>query len=188
MCHGFLLWLGRKIELNRREVCECDGWVCVCETIYDCLPQFCAPPHFVWTPHTHRLTLWRSGEWPFCCIQIALDFWQLISKTMKPIFTYGLCFCKSFASIALSTRIRSCREPHCSKIFVMTRVHSRLLGAASRHVGISGFEPAWWEQDENIWARTSDAEMDYVFEVQQVFVRQPACCEKVICTFHTLWS
>jgi hypothetical protein len=40
--------------------------VCVCETIYDCLSQFCAPLHFVWTPHTHRLTLWRSGEWPFC--------------------------------------------------------------------------------------------------------------------------
>jgi len=84
------------------------------------------------------------------------------------------------------------------KFFVMTSVHSGLLGEASRHVGISEFEPAWWEQDENIWARTSDAEMDHVFEVQQVFVRTPAlmhvcaqhdaAClrESVICTFHTL--
>ena len=71
---------------------------------------------------------------------------------------------------------------------MMTSVHSGLLGAASRHVGISGFEPAWWEQDDNIWARTSDAEMEHVFEVQQVFVRTHYAClrEKVICTFHTL--
>jgi hypothetical protein len=46
---------------------------------------------------------------------------------------------------------------------MMTIIHSELLGAL-------------WEQDENIWATTSDAEIEHVFEVQQVFVRAHHAC------------